>query len=101
MLCSNPKPNAFSLDSLLSVLLLQLSWTDPYISDKVVDIIHVYIHTYILTFLSYKYNNLEFIAVPNAEPLVVPQELPSILSLIYSNIPPIKKGTSSLNIFIT
>nr|XP_014089582.1 uncharacterized protein LOC106617109 [Bactrocera oleae]XP_036213914.1 uncharacterized protein LOC106617109 [Bactrocera oleae]XP_036213915.1 uncharacterized protein LOC106617109 [Bactrocera oleae]XP_036213916.1 uncharacterized protein LOC106617109 [Bactrocera oleae]XP_036213917.1 uncharacterized protein LOC106617109 [Bactrocera oleae] len=33
--------------------------------------------------------------LPNAEPLVVPQELPSILSLIYSNIPPIKKGTDS------
>ncbi|XP_067626188.1 uncharacterized protein snsl isoform X2 [Eurosta solidaginis] len=33
--------------------------------------------------------------VPSAEPLVVPQELPSILSLIYSNIPPIKKGTDS------
>ncbi|XP_050321549.1 uncharacterized protein LOC126753857 [Bactrocera neohumeralis] len=33
--------------------------------------------------------------LPSAEPLVVPQELPSILSLIYSNIPPIKKGTDS------
>lgn len=26
---------------------------------------------------------------------IVPQELPSILSLVYSNIPPIKKGTDS------
>uniref|UniRef100_A0A0K8V1L0 Uncharacterized protein n=1 Tax=Bactrocera latifrons TaxID=174628 RepID=A0A0K8V1L0_BACLA len=33
--------------------------------------------------------------LPSAETLVVPQELPSILSLIYSNIPPIKKGTDS------
>ncbi|XP_063701841.1 uncharacterized protein LOC134831931 [Culicoides brevitarsis] len=28
-------------------------------------------------------------------PLIVPEELPSILSLVYSNIPPIKKGTDS------
>ncbi|XP_055837401.1 uncharacterized protein LOC129905835 [Episyrphus balteatus] len=27
--------------------------------------------------------------------LIVPQELPSILSLVYSNIPPIRKGTDS------
>lgn len=27
--------------------------------------------------------------------LIIPEELPSILSLIYSNIPPIKKGTDS------
>ncbi|XP_055303038.1 uncharacterized protein LOC129568787 [Sitodiplosis mosellana] len=27
--------------------------------------------------------------------LIVPQELPSVLSLVYSNIPPIKKGTDS------
>jgi len=27
--------------------------------------------------------------------LIVPQELPSVLSLIYSNIPPIRKGTDS------
>ncbi|XP_011187367.2 uncharacterized protein LOC105215249 [Zeugodacus cucurbitae] len=33
--------------------------------------------------------------LPIAESLIVPQELPSILSLIYSNIPPIKKGTDS------
>lgn len=26
---------------------------------------------------------------------IVPQELPSILSLVYSNVPPIKKGTDS------
>lgn len=26
---------------------------------------------------------------------IVPQEIPSILSLVYSNIPPIKKGTDS------
>lgn len=25
----------------------------------------------------------------------MPQELPSVLSLVYSNIPPIKKGTDS------
>uniref|UniRef100_A0A336LTG8 CSON000899 protein n=1 Tax=Culicoides sonorensis TaxID=179676 RepID=A0A336LTG8_CULSO len=30
-----------------------------------------------------------------AIPLIVPEELPSILSLVYSNIPPIKKGTDS------
>ncbi|XP_037928168.1 uncharacterized protein LOC119662607 [Teleopsis dalmanni] len=30
-----------------------------------------------------------------SESLIVPQELPSILSLVYSNIPPIKKGTDS------
>ncbi|KAG5675332.1 hypothetical protein PVAND_005242 [Polypedilum vanderplanki] len=29
------------------------------------------------------------------EAFIVPQELPSILSLVYSNIPPIKKGTDS------
>ncbi|KAL9923735.1 uncharacterized protein LOC119635541 isoform X1 [Glossina fuscipes] len=34
-----------------------------------------------------------YLAFSNA--LIVPQELPSILSLIYSNIPPIKKGTDS------
>lgn len=27
--------------------------------------------------------------------LIVPQELPSVLSLVYSNIPPVKKGTDS------
>nr|WBO26473.1 snustorr snarlik [Locusta migratoria] len=27
--------------------------------------------------------------------LIIPQELPSILSLIYSNLPPLKKGTDS------
>lgn len=26
---------------------------------------------------------------------IVPQEIPSLLSLVYSNIPPIKKGTDS------
>ncbi|GLG92884.1 Uncharacterized protein GBIM_00433 [Gryllus bimaculatus] len=30
-----------------------------------------------------------------AEALIVPQELPTILSVIYSNIPPILKGTDS------
>ncbi|XP_065357674.1 uncharacterized protein snsl [Calliphora vicina] len=30
-----------------------------------------------------------------SEALIVPNELPSILSLVYSNIPPIKKGTDS------
>ncbi|XP_044736380.1 uncharacterized protein LOC123298445 [Chrysoperla carnea] len=30
-----------------------------------------------------------------ANSLIIPEELPSILSLIYSNIPPIKKGTDS------
>ncbi|CAD7080280.1 unnamed protein product [Hermetia illucens] len=30
-----------------------------------------------------------------SQALIVPQELPSILSLVYSNIPPIKKGTDS------
>lgn len=30
-----------------------------------------------------------------AHAFIVPQELPSILSLVYSNIPPIKKGTDS------
>lgn len=31
----------------------------------------------------------------NATSLIIPEELPTILSLIYSNIPPIKKGTDS------
>ncbi|KAK2583703.1 hypothetical protein KPH14_009625 [Odynerus spinipes] len=31
----------------------------------------------------------------HAASLIIPEELPSILSLIYSNIPPIKKGTDS------
>nr|CAD7397784.1 unnamed protein product [Timema poppensis] len=30
-----------------------------------------------------------------ADSLIIPEELPSILSLIYANIPPIKKGTDS------
>nr|CAD7430257.1 unnamed protein product [Timema monikensis] len=32
---------------------------------------------------------------PGADSLIIPEELPSILSLIYANIPPIKKGTDS------
>ncbi|KAK7866347.1 hypothetical protein R5R35_003274 [Gryllus longicercus] len=35
------------------------------------------------------------LAAPLAEALIVPQELPTILSVIYSNIPPILKGTDS------
>lgn len=31
----------------------------------------------------------------NATSLIIPEEVPTILSLIYSNIPPIKKGTDS------
>ncbi|XP_072758409.1 uncharacterized protein Snsl [Anoplolepis gracilipes] len=31
----------------------------------------------------------------NVTSLIIPEELPTILSLIYSNIPPIKKGTDS------
>ncbi|XP_044315848.1 uncharacterized protein LOC108038962 [Drosophila rhopaloa] len=31
----------------------------------------------------------------NASAFIVPRELPSILSIVYSNIPPIKKGTDS------
>ncbi|XP_015171390.1 PREDICTED: uncharacterized protein LOC107063803 isoform X2 [Polistes dominula] len=31
----------------------------------------------------------------HATSLIIPEELPTILSLIYSNIPPIKKGTDS------
>ncbi|XP_049793904.1 uncharacterized protein LOC126203586 [Schistocerca nitens] len=30
-----------------------------------------------------------------SDALIIPQELPSILSLIYSNLPPLKKGTDS------
>jgi len=33
-------------------------------------------------------------AVPNANGFVVPQELQSLLSVVYSNIPPVKKGKS-------
>lgn len=33
--------------------------------------------------------------MPDCNGFIVPQELPSILSLVYSNIPPIKKGTDS------
>ncbi|XP_063220341.1 uncharacterized protein LOC134529809 [Bacillus rossius redtenbacheri] len=33
--------------------------------------------------------------VTHVNALVIPEELPSLLSLIYSNIPPIKKGTDS------
>uniref|UniRef100_A0A182PG18 Uncharacterized protein n=1 Tax=Anopheles epiroticus TaxID=199890 RepID=A0A182PG18_9DIPT len=35
------------------------------------------------------------LAVPFTNAFIVPEELPSILSLVYSNIPPIKKGTDS------
>lgn len=31
----------------------------------------------------------------HAASLIIPEELPTILSLVYSNIPPIKKGTDS------
>ncbi|XP_055596204.1 uncharacterized protein LOC129746540 [Uranotaenia lowii] len=36
-----------------------------------------------------------FDAVSYSNAFIVPEELPSILSLVYSNIPPIKKGTDS------
>lgn len=36
-----------------------------------------------------------FISFTDCNGLIVPQELPSVLSLVYSNIPPIKKGTDS------
>ncbi|CAG9798328.1 unnamed protein product [Chironomus riparius] len=35
------------------------------------------------------------ILIPVSEAFIVPQEIPSLLSLVYSNIPPIKKGTDS------
>ncbi|XP_055640254.1 uncharacterized protein LOC129777797 [Toxorhynchites rutilus septentrionalis] len=38
---------------------------------------------------------LAFDAASYANAFIVPEELPSILSLVYSNIPPIKKGTDS------
>ncbi|XP_050078211.1 uncharacterized protein LOC126565112 [Anopheles maculipalpis] len=38
---------------------------------------------------------LAFDAVPFTNAFIVPEELPSILSLVYSNIPQIKKGTDS------
>uniref|UniRef100_A0A182QA05 Uncharacterized protein n=1 Tax=Anopheles farauti TaxID=69004 RepID=A0A182QA05_9DIPT len=38
---------------------------------------------------------LAFDAVSFTNAFIVPEELPSILSLVYSNIPPIKKGTDS------
>ncbi|XP_053676247.1 uncharacterized protein LOC128726459 [Anopheles nili] len=38
---------------------------------------------------------LAFDAVSFTSAFIVPEELPSILSLVYSNIPPIKKGTDS------
>lgn len=38
---------------------------------------------------------LAFDAASYANALIIPEELPSILSLVYSNIPPIKKGTDS------
>uniref|UniRef100_A0A182F4R8 Uncharacterized protein n=1 Tax=Anopheles albimanus TaxID=7167 RepID=A0A182F4R8_ANOAL len=38
---------------------------------------------------------LGFNAVSLTNAFIVPEELPSILSLVYSNIPPIKKGTDS------
>ncbi|XP_058122338.1 uncharacterized protein LOC131293158 [Anopheles ziemanni] len=38
---------------------------------------------------------LAFGAVSFTNAFIVPEELPSILSLVYSNIPPIKKGTDS------
>ncbi|XP_049536034.1 uncharacterized protein LOC125951321 [Anopheles darlingi] len=38
---------------------------------------------------------LAFNAVSLTNAFIVPEELPSILSLVYSNIPPIKKGTDS------
>lgn len=36
-----------------------------------------------------------FFFLTGGHAFIVPQELPSILSLVYSNIPPIKKGTDS------
>jgi len=36
-----------------------------------------------------------FLLINYANALIVPQEVPSILSLVYSNIPPFKKGTDS------
>lgn len=43
-------------------------------------------------------NNLIFdfltFAFSDANAFIVPQEVPSLLSLVYSNIPPIKKGKS-------
>lgn len=33
--------------------------------------------------------------LPILDAFIVPQEIPSLLSLVYSNIPPIKKGTDS------
>ncbi|XP_047353258.1 uncharacterized protein LOC124950514 [Vespa velutina] len=36
-----------------------------------------------------------FLLCDYATSLIIPEELPTILSLIYSNIPPIKKGTDS------
>lgn len=36
-----------------------------------------------------------FVFFADCNGLIVPQELPSVLSLVYSNIPPVKKGTDS------
>ncbi|KAK0094038.1 hypothetical protein PV326_011969 [Microctonus aethiopoides] len=41
------------------------------------------------------YTYYEEIQGENVNGLIIPEELPTILSLIYSNIPPIKKGTDS------
>ncbi|EDW29021.1 GL19494 [Drosophila persimilis] len=38
---------------------------------------------------------LSLLYTQNASTFIVPQELPTILSLVFSNIPPIKKGTDS------
>lgn len=49
-----------------------------------------------LNHISFHLNNsCDFNLFSDCNGLIVPQELPSVLSLVYSNIPPVKKGTDS------
>lgn len=41
-----------------------------------------------------------FILVSGSENLIVPDEVPSLLSLVYSNIPPIRKGKKTDPVYI-
>lgn len=50
--------------------------------------------------LFFKVNKFFFILVSGSENLIVPDEVPSLLSLVYSNIPPIRKGKKTDPVYI-
>ena len=47
------------------------------------------------SFLNFFISFSFFLFISVSEAFIVPQEIPSLLSLVYSNIPPIKKGNSN------